>query len=617
MKNYQRITIVFAFTLLIASIYVRQAFTAGQDEQQKLAQQVFTIFQNNCIRCHGADMKSGLDLRTREAILKGGNRGAAIISNNSKESLLYQLISGAKSPRMPIGGELDEDDIEAIESWIDKGAPWPATVALKISNAPVKEKEITPEHRKYWAFVPPVKNEIPKIAAYKHPIDAFIVAELNKKNLKLSPPADKVTLLRRVTFDLTGLPPTPEEIKAFLNDKSVNAYEKIIDKLLASPRYGERWAQHWLDVVRFGETNGFELDAERPQAWRYRDYVVNSINNDKPYDQFIREQIAGDLLDPKNFEAHVATGFLRAGPQHVVSGNLDKAELRQEYLTETMLGIGSGIMGLTVGCARCHDHKFDPILQSDFYQLQAFFAATDNTDFSTSAQTEIDAYKSAMKAHEEKLKPIKNQIAELEKPFIEKIKAEKKSKLDPRYSAALEIPKDQRTPEQKEDAKYAERMLEVKYEELLEVLPPEIKSQRGVLRRKIHDAVWDEPKPMPKALAVADRLDPVPAMYLFKGGEVHSPIREVQPDFPKVLREISPLNDSAKKKSRRIQLAEWLTAKQNPLTARVMVNRVWQKHFGRGFVTTLNDFGRNGSGVTNQALLDWLSVAFSEGISEF
>ncbi len=613
-RPYLKIFFISTFAFLSVT-NLSPSLTNNQDEQQKLAQQVFSIFQNNCIRCHGADMKSGLDLRTREGLLKGGNRGAAVIPNNSKDSLLYQFISGKQAPRMPIGGELDEDDIEAIESWVDKGASWPATIILKPSNALVKEKEITSAHRQYWAFVKPVKADIPKIEGINNPIDAFIVAELNKKSLSLSPPADKATLLRRVTFDLTGLPPTPEEVKAFLADKSPNAYEKIVDKLLASPRYGERWAQHWLDVVRFGETNGFELDADRPQAWRYRDYVVNAFNNDKPYDQFIQEQIAGDELAPGNFEAHVATGFLRAGPQHVVAGNLDKTELRQEYLTETMLGIGSGIMGLTVGCARCHDHKFDPILQSDFYKLQAFFAASDNADYDNSPEDKKEAYKNSRQPFEEKLKAIKLQLADLEKPFIEQLKGEKKSKLEPKYLEALETPKDKRTPEQKEIAKYAEAKLEVKYEELLLVMPEAVKSSRAALRRKMHDLDWEAPTPLPKVLAVMDKLDPVPAAYIFKGGEVHAPLREVKPQFPKVLLPLNAKDEAeyfaaGKSTGRRTALAKWLTSPDNPLTARVMVNRLWQHHFGQGLVTTPNDFGRNGSGVTNQPLLDWLAVKF-------
>ncbi len=617
-------SIIVAFVFILASIYTHRAFTAAQDEQQKLAQHIVSIFQNHCIQCHGADKKSGLDLRTRETALTGGMRGAAIIPGNSKDSLLYQYISGAKSPRMPIGGELEDDDLEAMERWIDKGAVWPAAITIKPLPATFKEKEITAEHRQYWAFVKPVRPAVPTIrnpqSAIRNPIDAFIFAELQKHNLTPSPPADKATLLRRVTFDLTGLPPTPAELKAFLADKAPNAYETVVDRLLASPRYGERWAQHWLDVVRFGETNGFELDADRPQAWRYRDYVVNALNADKPYDRFLQEQVAGDELDPTNFEAQVATGFLRAGPQHVVAGNLDKAELRQEYLTETMLGLGSGVMGLTVGCARCHDHKFDPILQSDFYKLQAFFAATDNTDFVNATKAETEAYKIALQPHESKLKAIKDQLKEIEKPFLEKLKAEKRSKLEPKYMEALDTPKDKRTPEQKEIAKYAEAKLEVKYEELLLALPESVKTRRAALRRQMHDLDWDAPTPLPKALAVSDRLDPVPPMYVFRGGEVHAPTREVQPQFPKVLlpREAGAeamvaavqLPSGKSSLGRRLALAKGLTSPDNPLTARVLVNRLWQHHFGRGLVATPNDFGRNGAGVTNQPLLDWLATEF-------
>ncbi len=616
--------IIIAFVLFIASLYAQRASTAAQGENQKLAQHVVFLFQTHCIRCHGADRKSGLDLRSREGVLQGGVRGASIIPGQSKDSLLYQYISGAKSPRMPLGGELEEDDIEAIERWIDKGAVWPEAIALKPVATPFKEKEITAAHRQYWAFVKPVRPAVPVIPNLQfpisNPIDAFILAELSKKNLALAPPANKATLLRRVTFDLTGLPPTPAELKSFLVDNSADAYENVVDRLLASPRYGERWAQHWLDVVRFAETNGFELDADRPQAWRYRDYVVNALNADTPYDRFLQEQIAGDELAPDNFDAQIATGFLRAGPQHVVAGNLDKAELRQEYLTETMLGLGSGVLGLTIGCARCHDHKFDPILQSDFYKLQAFFAATDNTDFSPATNAEEEAYRTALKPHEERVKAIKDQLKEIEKPYREQIQAEKKQKLEPRYLQALETPKDKRTDAQKEDAKYAERMLEVKYEELLQVLPDSVKTPRAALRRQLHNLDWAAPTPLPKALAVSDRLDPVPAMYVFRGGEVHAPTREVRPQFPQVLlpREaraeatVTPVQLTAGKSAlgRRTALAQWLTAPDHPLTARVLVNRLWHHHFGRGLVATPNDFGRNGAGVTNQPLLDWLATEF-------
>ncbi len=447
-KHFIKLLSIILFLFALVCLSTNRVMFAAQDEQQKLAQQALAIIQAECLKCHGDDKTSGLDLRSQAGMLKGGIRGAAVIPGKSAESLLYQFISGAKTPRMPLGDTLADDEIETIKNWLDKGAVWSETVAIKPVPTTFKEKEITAEHRQYWAFVKPVRAEIPKMSGVTNPIDAFIQAELAQKKLTPAPPADRATLLRRVTFDLTGLPPTPEEINAFLHDKAPNAYEKIVTRLLASPRYGERWAQHWLDVVRFGESNGFELDAERPQAWRYRDYVVRALNADQPYDRFIQEQIAGDELAPDNFEAQVATGFLRAGPQHVVAGNLDQAELRQEYLTETMLGIGSGIMGLTVGCARCHDHKFDPILQADFYKLQAFFAATDNDTFSNASFSELEKYQAALKAHKEKLQPLTAQSEIIEQPFQAQIKEQKRKALEPKYAEALNISKDKRTPEQ-------------------------------------------------------------------------------------------------------------------------------------------------------------------------
>ena len=228
----------------------------------------------------------------------------------------------------------------------------------------------------HWAFKKPVCPAVPHIARSDwvcNPIDAFVLRRLEQRGLSPAPTADKRTLLRRLTFDITGLPPTPEETAAFLADTSSAAYETVVQRLLTSKRFGERWAQHWLDVVRFGESNGYEHDGDRTQAWRYRDWVVDALNADKPYDKFLQEQVAGDLLAPDDFNMRVATGFLRAGPYHITGGNLDPIEMRQEWLTEAAAGIGNGVLGLTIGCARCHDHKFDPIPQTDYYRLQAFF----------------------------------------------------------------------------------------------------------------------------------------------------------------------------------------------------------------------------------------------------
>ncbi|MEK7830751.1 MAG: DUF1549 and DUF1553 domain-containing protein, partial [Acidobacteriota bacterium] len=469
---------------------------------------------------------------------------------------------------------------------------------------------------KYWAFVKPQRSAVPSVknqSWVRTPIDAFVLAKLEAKGLQPSPPADKRTLLRRVIFDLTGLPPSPEEIRAFLADKSPDAYEKVVDRLLASPRYGERWAQHWLDVVRFGETNGFELDADREQAWRYRDYVVNSLNADKPYDQFIVEQIAGDEVDPDSFEMRVATGFLRAGPQHVVSGNLDKAELRQEWLTEVMFGVGNGILGLTVGCARCHDHKFDPIPQADFYRLQSFFAASDNYDYRKPTKEQEDAFQTATREHKDKLKPIQDQIAAIEKPYKDKLVAEKRAALEPVFANALNKEDKLRTDEEKRVAKEAQRMLNVQWDELVASINAEDKAKRAALRQQMHRINLFEPEPIPRALAVNDILKPMPVMHILRGGDPHRLAAEVQPGFLSAIEgkgnvaEIKAAGDSP---GRRLALARWLTKADHPLTARVMVNRLWHHHFSRGIVATPNDFGRNGQQPTHPELLDWLATEF-------
>jgi mono/diheme cytochrome c family protein len=619
-----RLTISCGAFALLLWLYSPSAFTLGQQSDEQMAGRALDIIQSHCLRCHGAEKKAGLDLRSRESLLRGGARGAAIVSGRSDESLLYRMITGATEPKMPLGDSLSDDQIATLKTWIDQGAPWPATftsAAPTLAGAFRPDKELTDEQRSYYAFKKPLPGEILKvrnIAWARNPIDAFILAKLEQKGLAPSLPADKRTLLRRLTFDLTGLPPTAAEISAFLADKSPDAYEKVVRRLLSSPRYGERQAQHWLDVVRFGETNGYELDAEREQAWRYRDYVVRAFNEDKPYDRFILEQLAGDELEPDNFEAHVATGFLRAGPQHVVAGNQDEALNRQEWLTEAMLGTSSAFMGLTIGCARCHDHKFDPILQSDFYRLQAFFAATDNTDFKNYPKSDEENFQAAMKAHNARLKPIKDKLAAIEKPYEERIQSEKRRALEPKYADALNTPKDKRTKEQQEDAKHAERMLEVKYEELLTVLPANVRERRAALRREMHALQFEEPTPLPKALAVADKLDPIPRMFVLKLGDPHAPVREVEPRFPAVMlpksapaaAAIPPLTTGAKSTSRRLALARWLVSPDHPLTARVMMNRLWQHHFGRGIVATPNDFGRNGAAPTHPELLDYLAVEF-------
>ncbi len=621
--HYLKLICLFLSIALVVSVRMGTVLSSAQNSEEILAQKAVAILQSRCVQCHGADKTSGLDLRTRDGLLKGGSRGAAIKPGNHEESLLWRFIDGDEKPRMPLGDQLNDPDAEVIKAWIDKGAPWPSETkfpALVQTRAP--EKQITDAQRNYWAFRKPVKSAIPSVrnaAWIRNPVDAFVLAKLEEKGFAPSPRADKRTLIRRVTLDLTGLPPAPEETNAFLADNSPNAYEKVVKRLLASPRYGERWAQHWLDVVRFGETNGFELDADRDQSWRYRDYVVKSLNDDKPYDRFLVEQIAGDEVDPDNFELRVATGFLRAGPQHVVAGNQDVALNRQEWLTEVMFGVGNGVLGLTVGCARCHDHKFDPIPQADYYRLQAFFAGADNYDFKRPTKEQEAAYAEAVKAHKAKLKPIQEEIAAIEKPYKQRIGSEKRAKLEPHYAQALEKDAKLRSDEEKRLAKDAQRMIDVKWDEILPALTPADREKRSALRRQVHTLNLYEPEPLPKALAVADLMHPTPAMHLLKGGDVHRLGDAVQPRFPSVMlpKEAPPAaaitsveRGDFKSSGRRLALAKWLVEPGNPLTARVMVNRLWHYHFGRGIVATPNDFGRNGQQPTHPELLDWLAGEF-------
>ncbi|MGH9768274.1 MAG: PSD1 and planctomycete cytochrome C domain-containing protein, partial [Blastocatellia bacterium] len=619
-----KLSCIFACLAVLAGY---SSYAAEQADEQRLAQQAVAILQTRCVVCHGKDKESGLDLRTREGLLTGGSRGPAIKPGDADESLLYRFVAGEEKPRMPMGEELSEYQIGLLKQWIDKGAIW---ADKETGGQGDKEKTyaasnpVTAEQRNYWAFRKPARPQIPTVKNQswaRAPIDAFILAKLEEKGLRPSPRADKRALIRRVTFDLTGLPPAPEEIDAFLADRSPDAYRKVVKRLLASPRYGERWAQHWLDVVRFGETNGFELDAEREQAWRYRDYVVKSLNDDKPYDRFIIEQIAGDELDPNNFDLRVATGFLRAGPQHVVAGNQDLAVNRQEWLTEVMFGVGNGIMGLTVGCARCHDHKFDPIPQADYYRLQAFFAASDNHDFKRPTKEQEQSHAAAVKAYKEKLKPVLDQIAAIEKPYKEKLTAAKRAKLEPPYASALAKEEKLRNDEEKRLAKDAQRMLNVNWDELVPAISPGDREKRAALRRQMHNIELYAPDPLPKALAVADTLNPIPQMHVLKGGDPHRLGDEVQPRFPSVMTpEDSPpeaafkliQSKGFKSTGRRLALAHWLTRPDNPLTARVMVNRLWHYHFGRGIVATPNDFGRNGQQPTHPELLDWLAAEFVE-----
>jgi hypothetical protein len=465
---------------------------------------------------------------------------------------------------------------------------------------------------KYWAFQKVVRPAVPALrdAWVRNPVDAFILDGLQQKQLPPSKALDRTQWIRRVTYDLTGLPPTPREVGSFLRDISPDACEKVVDRLLTSPQYGERWAAKWLDVVRYADSNGFELDLERPHAWRYRDYVIESFNAGKPYDRFIREQIAGDEMFPGNREALIATGYLRAGSEHLVSGNIDPEESRQEVLTEIATNVGQTFLGLTINCARCHNHKFDPILQRDFYALQAIFAGAKGKEVEIAAEEKKTEWQTTQKAYKERLSPIEDALKALAQPYREQIRAERRAKLDPRLIEALNTSKDKRTAEQKRLASDAEAQINPEWDEIVAVMPPPVKAERARLRGRLHEVEATAPDPLASAHAFANTGEPAPQSYVLRLGDPHSPLDPVEPSVPVVLRAGYPIPTSSP--GRRAAFANWLASPENPLTARVMVNRIWQFRTGEGLVRTPNDFGTMGDKPASHALLDWLAAEFME-----
>jgi hypothetical protein len=487
-----------------------------------------------------------------------------------------------------------------------------ALVVLAALGVAATDKELVfiGARAKYWAFqkvVQPVTPEI-KDPWVRTPIDAFILQDLQKKQLTPSPSLDRIQLIRRLAYDLTGLPPTPEEVTAFVKDKSADAYEKAVDRLLASPHYGERWATKWLDTVRYADTNGFELDKDRVNAWRYRDYVIDSFNKDKPYALFIQQQVAGDEMFPGDKEALVATGYLRAGSEHVVSGNIDPQESRQEVLTEIATNVGQTFLAMTVNCARCHNHKFDPITQADFYRLQAVFAAAKGKDVEIIDAAEKSQWEAQEAAYKKRLEPIDTALKDLAKPYTDQIKEERKAKLSPEALEALNVPKDKRTPAQQTLAKNAESQIKPEWDEVVAIMPDDVKTRRAALREQLHQVEFTAPDPLPAAYAFVNTGEAAPQSHVLRMGDPHSPLDPVDPAVPRVIQ--GSFEFPKESGNRRTALAKWLSSPENPLTARVMVNRIWQFRMGQGLVRTPNDFGVMGDKPESRLLLDWLAAEF-------
>jgi mono/diheme cytochrome c family protein len=573
-------------------------------------EKVAPIFERNCVMCHGASVqRSGLDLRSEEAAMKGGARGPAVVPGDAEKSLLYRLIERKQEPAMPMGmDKLGDAEIAVVARWINGLSPKTVTAAETI---PTRQPgySITEKDRRFWSFIKPTRPALPKPRNRRwarNEIDLFVLSRLEHNGLRPNRAASPRELLRRVYFDLTGLPPSPEETAEFLKNPSEAAYAKVVDRLLGSPHYGERWGRHWLDLARYADSGGYEFDYDRPHAWRYRDYVIKSFNEDKPYNRFIIEQLAGDQMDgadvKANPEALIPTGFVRNGP---TVDNADNEETRMDELDDMVTTTSSVFLGLTVGCARCHDHKYDPIPQRDYYRMQAVFFPFRKTETVMVSKEEEAAHKARNKEIDELVKPYREKIAAIEKPVRDRLLNEKVE-----FHVRLAESSngfEGKTKEQyrEETAKRFAREVNLQDEEIEALLSSEDLNARKELQNEINKINRARPKLLPAAMGVTDNGEPGKA-YLLQRGDWRNKGEEVQPGLPQVLAGGADLDP----KNRRRQLAEWIASVDNPLTARVAVNRIWQYHFGKGVVKTPSDFGATGDRPSHPELLDWMATEF-------
>ncbi|MBY0506608.1 MAG: DUF1549 and DUF1553 domain-containing protein [Bryobacteraceae bacterium] len=478
--------------------------------------------------------------------------------------------------------------------------------AFAAESAP---KAFTAIQKRWWA-IQPVREQTPPVATLSR-IDAFVHAKLQGKGITPNPSADPVTLLRRATLDLTGLPPTPEETQAFLSDRSPEAFAKVVDRLLASPRYGERWGRHWLDLARYADSEGFKADETRPNIWRYRDYVIQSFNEDKPYNRFVQEQLAGDEMFPGDAQALVATGFNRHFPDEYNARNL--YQRRQELLNDITDVVGSTFMGLTFGCARCHDHKFDPILHKDYYRLQSFFAGLHIDDQATLASPKAQQeYQAQLKVWEKATFDVRKEIASVLKIQRDFRVKENFDKFPEEIQASVTCAPEKRTPMQWQMYYKAMPQLTFDDAEVAKGIRGDVKAAYQKLAAKLKTFDHLKPAELPITQAMVEDVAAIPSTHVLRGGAYDAVDEEVQPGFLSIL-DPSDLRlpaAPAGKSGRRTALAKWLTDPANPLTARVIVNRVWHYHFGQGLVATPSDFGLMGARPTHKELLDDLSYRF-------
>ncbi len=595
------------------------------------------ILKAHCFHCHGEgeELKGGVDLRLRRFMATPTKDGIHVmVPGKPEESEMMQLIREGEMPEK--GRKLTAEEMGILEQWIAQGAK-----TLREEPAEVPKFWITEEEREFWAFQPIRRPEPPAVknpARVRTPVDAFILAKLEAQGLDFAPEADKTTLLRRVTLDLTGLPPTPEEVAAFLSDTAPDAYEKAVDRLLASPAYGERWARHWLDVAGYADSNGFtEVDSPRPHAWHYRDYVIRSLNADKPWDQFIQEQLAGDELagvdrfhlrgaieDPARRDMLTATGFLRMSPDGTGDAVPDQNLARNQVIADTLQVVSSSLLGLTVACAQCHDHRYDPIAHTDYTRLRAIFEPAYNWKqwrkpaerlvslYTAEERAKADAIEAEAKKIDEDAKAMN---AKFKDEIFEKRLAALPAELHEKIRETRKTPAGKRTPEQQQLFKdHPGLNVDAGSLDLFDR-----EADKQVKARKAEAEKLRATKPPEQFLmALTEVIGEVPETFLFYRGDHAQPRDKVAPGELEILNLTSPATIPAKDSAlpstgRRLAYARHLTNGKHPLVPRVLVNRFWLNHFGRGIVNTPGDFGTQGERPTHPELLDWLASEFVDG----
>lgn len=605
MKTDQRGSLRSSTASVIALLWICQPVMGETGSSPSFEKDIKPIFEKHCLSCHSSQThSSGLVLESLESTRQGGVvNGAAVIAGKGSASPIIQYLRHEKKPPMPMGlPPLPEDRIALIETWINQ--------------LPTKENVQAKEKQYPWPFTQLTSPSVPEVKQkewVRNPIDAFVLTKLEQKGLQPAPPVSQRALLRRLYFDLIGLPPTPDEMNLFLNNPAPDAYEQEIEKLLADPRYGERWARHWLDLVRYADSGGGGLDVPLPHLWRYRDYVIRAFNQDRPYDRFVREQIAGDAFSGYGAEGKIGAGFLRLGVSESGSGE----ETRRYLLIDLVNTTGSVFLGLTIGCARCHDHKYDPIPTRDYYRMEAFFStvtiAPVPVPFTQYEQPETLAKKG--KEWEELLTQRKKSNDLIWSRFMERM-AKARFLRDPQDVKDLAVPISDGTLGF--DSELREAM-----EEGLLFSKEEAKLHDQITRERSRFVNPNQPD-LYKATAYSatesfGSANPIaPTTYVLKAGNMENQGEAVKPGFLSAAigkpdgADLEGLDIRSSNGSWRKLLADWIASPRNPLTARVMVNRIWQRHFGQGLVTTPSDFGKNGGGTAHPELIDWLASQFIE-----